>query len=545
MEAMPAPIESLPEAEPEAGPAPVDLANASAAPDDLGGKDLAHAARFEKYTGMSPQRCFRYVLLSLGLRQMATCWYGMIALEYMRYYITNDLGRADVLKTATTSPLFAVQAFLFPFWGVVADRVSRKRVLVAACFASVVSSWMITFIPSITTFVLANVTNLVGDLAGPIRDAILRDLCTVEEWETSRGGATGIKARMFVIGHAAFLVAAAIGMVLLKLGENGIGLPNEYQVHKAECSEMFCLHPGQYSWNSFWEVDGSLRLLMMMGAIATTLDFCVATLLLPETLRPEHRCGTILKFVQSNWREFVRPWNNLRVIATPQLQYLMFVRFLVYVVFAGWNSICLCFYQRFAFDTFTMTLHTLAAGLTTWLVTMAVPLLVVRFGDLRGVWIPQIVLMTVFVISAALLPPGHGYMAFVLYLLLAGPALGFGSMAPELLPKLVPSNIQGTYQTARYFIFRLSQAVFAWPWNQLFLHTRHLGYPVDGILLWLAILIFLIVLWLTIRILPQDPRAAILQGRALEAFWDTPYVRGEWYRYHSGAIVGKARQAEV
>jgi len=529
----------------ESGPVGRESGNIADVHEERKATAQAHADEFEKYTGMSPQRCFRYVLLSLMLRQMGSCWCGMVALEYTRYYITNSLGLVDILKTAIGSPLHVVQAFMFPFWGVVADRVSRKKVLAAACLASAASVWTITLIPSTTTFVLANVAGLVGGLAGPIRDAILRDICTAEEWETSRGGATGIKARMFVTALSAVMVAMAVGLALLKMGDLGVGLPNEYQARKAECGETYCLRPGQYSWSSRWEVDGCLRLLTLMGATMTTLDFFVVTLLLPETLRPERRSGTVWSFVRSNWREFARPWNNLRVLATPQLRYLMFVRFLVYVVAAGWSSIFLSFYDRFHFDTVTMTLHSLVLGIIIWFVVMAVPGLVVRFGDLRGVWIPQAAFLIMCGVGAALLPPGHGYMVFVLLPLFAGPAFGLGEMAPEMLPKLVPSAVQGTYQTARSFIFCLSQAVFAWPWNQLFVRTRSLRYPFDGVLLWLATAIFVVVLWLTVWTLPQDPRDAILEGRALEEFWNAPYVRGEWYRHHSGTNAGKARRAHA
>eukprot|EP00418_Pyrodinium_bahamense_P039335 CAMPEP_0179204346 /NCGR_PEP_ID=MMETSP0796-20121207/101867_1 /TAXON_ID=73915 /ORGANISM="Pyrodinium bahamense, Strain pbaha01" /LENGTH=194 /DNA_ID=CAMNT_0020909223 /DNA_START=63 /DNA_END=649 /DNA_ORIENTATION=- len=69
--------------------------------------------------------------------------------------------------------------------------------------------------------------------------------------------------------------------------------------------------------------------------------------------------------------------------------------------------------------------------------------------------------------------------------------------------------------------------------------------PFDGVLLWLATAIFVVVLWLTVWTLPQDPRDAILEGRALEEFWNAPYVRGEWYRHHSGTNAGKARRAHA
>merc|ERR1719210_313850 len=141
-----------------------------------------------------------------------------------------------------------------------------------------------------------------------------------------------------------------------------MGLPNEYVVHKELCGERHCVMPGRYSWDGPWKVDGCLRLLMIMGSTVMTLDAMVVLFFFPETLRPEHRTtGSVWSFVRSSWREMGRPWNNLRVLATPQLRSLMFVRFLSYVVAAGGSGIFLSVYGRFQFDTFTMTVHSVIA----------------------------------------------------------------------------------------------------------------------------------------------------------------------------------------
>jgi len=505
----------------------------------------AHVEEFTRRTGMSPQTCYRVVILSLMLRLMGGCWLGMVTIEYARYYVINDLGLFDVIRTATGSPQYALQAFLFPFWGVVADRVSRKKVLVAASLSLSASAWLLTLVPSVEVFIITKVLALVADVGGPIRDAMLRDLFTDEQWESSNGGVTGLKARMFLIGQVAFGVATATGMGLLKLGEWGYGLPNEYTVHKDECGERYCISPGQYSWDGPWQVDGCLRLLMIMGSIIMSLDTFVVIFLFPETIRPECRATrNIWAFMKSSWRELGQPWNNLRVLATEQLRSLMFIRFLGYVVGAGGGSIFLSFYNRFEFDTFTMTLHSVIAGAATWFTTAAVTQIVERYGDLRGIWLPANFLLLCYGFCCAMLPAGHGYMVYAIWPLFAGPSFALGGMAPELLAKLIPSDLQGTFQTGKSFIFRLTMAVFMWPWNQIFVNTRDLAYPLDALPVWISVGLGCVTLVLTVRLLKRDPFQAIKQGKALDAFWETEYANSIWYQRHSAVAVARAEAGE-
>jgi len=495
-----------------------------------------HAEEFTKRAGMTPTRCYRLILVSLMLRLMGGCWLGMVTIEYARYYVINDLALFDVIRTATGSPQYAVQAFLFPFWGVVSDRVSRKKIIVAASLATCASAWMLTIIPSVNIFIATKVLSLVADVGSPIRDAMLRDVLSTDEWENSSGGVTGVKSRLFLIGQVAFGVATGVGMGVLKLGEWGYGPVNEYTLHKDECGETYCLPRGYYSWDGPWKIDGCLRLLMIMGSVVMTADSFIVMFLFPETLPPEFRRETSLwRFLKTSWREVGRPWNNLRVLATHQLRSLMLIRFLGYIAAAGGGSIFLSFYNRFEFDTFTMTVHSVIAGASTWFTTLAVGRIVDRWGDLRGIWVPGNVLLFLYGVSCALLPPGYGYMVYAIWPTFAGTSFALNGMAPELLAKLIPSDLQGTYQTARSFIFRLTMAVFMWPWNQMFVHTSKLNYPLDGIPIWVSLVLCGVAIWLTIRKLRDDPRDAIVQGKALDAFWDSEYVKSGWYKRHAGS----------
>ncbi|CAE7936538.1 unnamed protein product [Symbiodinium necroappetens] len=495
----------------------------------------AHAAQFAAYTGMTPKWCYRLVLISLVLRVMGGCWVAFVALEYTRYYVLNDLTELDLLRVLTGSPQFAVQAFLFPFLGVLSDRVSRKKLILASSVAISASAWLMTVVPSVEVYIFTKVLALVSDVGGPIRDAMLRDIFSADEWELKHGGVTGLKARLAIVGQMGFALAMAVGMAIIKLGEVGIGLPNEYTVHKEHCGAHHCIQPGHFSWDGPWAIDGSLRLMMLMGSVALSLETVLVAVAFPETIKPELRTST-RKLVVENWR-VIQPWNNLRVFATHELRLLMSIRTLGYVIAAGGGSVYMSFYQRFEFDTFTMMTHTVLAGAATWLTTLAVPKLVDRLGDMRGVWIPSIVLSMLYGVACGFIPAGHGYLVYVVWPLLGGPSFALTGFAPDLLAKLVPADVQGTFTTAKSFLFRLSQAIFMWPWNQLFMHTAHFAYPLDATALWVSLALGVFMLMLTCYACQHDPREAIKSGRALDAFMASDYAKSSWYKKNAAEEV--------
>jgi len=506
---------------------PASLLDGKAAAADSGDV-AAHAEQFTAYTGMTPKWCFRLVLVSLILRIVGGCWVAMVALEYTRYYVINDLAEIDLLRVLTGSPQFAVQAFFFPFMGVVSDRVSRKKFILASSLAISASVWLMALVPSVEIYVLTKVLALVSDVGGPIRDAMLRDIFSAEEWERSNGGVTGLRARLAIVGQVGFGIAMAVGMSVMKLGDVGIGLPNEYTIHKEECGPHHCIQPGHFSWEGAWHIDGSLRLLMLMASVVLSLETVMMAFLLPETLAPERRTST-RKLIKENWR-VLQPWNNLRIFATEQLRLLMSIRGIGYVIAAGGGSVYMSFYQRFEFDTFTISTHTVLAGSATWFTTLAVPKLVQRYGDMRGLWVPAVVLSLMFGACCGLLPGDHGYLVYVIWPLLAGPSFALNGFTPDLMAKLVPSDVQGTFQTGKSFIYRLIQALCMWPWNQLYMHTKDLPYPMDATALWVSWLLGIALMILTCYACRHDPADDIKSGKALEAFMASDYAKSSWYK---------------
>jgi len=216
-----------------------DLKKGRVAREASSAQKVRHQEQFKQRTGMSPKRCYRLVILSLSLRLLGGGWIAMVSMEYARYYVINDISMLNVLQTVTNSPQMALQAFLFPLWGVVADRCSRKIVLVAATLAQCLSACLLTFIPCVEVYIFTRMLNLVSDIGGPIRDAMLRDLFSDVEWESEGGGATGIKSRMALVGGVSSAASMAVGTALLAAGKMDWGLlPNEYQVRKEELAGL-------------------------------------------------------------------------------------------------------------------------------------------------------------------------------------------------------------------------------------------------------------------------------------------------------------------
>ena len=132
---------------------------------------------------------------------------------------------------------------------VLSDRVSRKKLILASSIAISASAWLMTLVPSVEIYIFTKaarvsilasqsldqvqmlpcpnryadqfqssqlavcgeVLALVSDIGGPIRDAMLRDIFSADEWELSNGGVTGLRARLAVVGQMGFAFAMAVG----------------------------------------------------------------------------------------------------------------------------------------------------------------------------------------------------------------------------------------------------------------------------------------------------------------------------------------------
>jgi MFS family permease len=495
---------------------------------DTAADDEAFAADFQSRTGMSQSACYGVVLLAMAFRTLGGAWQAMVILEYMRYYLINDISMLATVNAAAECPQCLLKAFLFPCWGVVADRVSRKRMLVLSSSASCISTWLLAVVPCIPVFVLTRVLTLVGDVGGSLRNAMLRDLFSRNQWDIAKGGVTGIQARLRIFGVIVTGVAVAVGMSVMKLGDEGImGHKNEFTLRKGECKDqMYCTQPDHFSWGGGWRVDGSLRLIMLMAACSYTLELLVIVFLLPETLKQDYATGSsIWAYVWCNRNELLKPWRSLRVFATPMLRSLLGIRMIHYVIGSAGSAIFTTWYRRTELDTFTMYTLGVPTGIVGFLCLCIIPRLAERYGDFRGIWVPSNVVTLVYGVGVALVPGEYWQLCYVLFPLVGGPSAALAGSTPELLAKLVPPDLHGTFHTAKSFVWNVQRAIFIWPWLGALVVSEKYPYPFDALAIWIAIGLGVLALWAKLRMLPSDPRDEIWAGRALEDYWRTPYAR--------------------
>jgi len=286
-----------------------------------------------------------------------------------------------------------------------------------------------------------------------------------------------------------------------------------------------------------------LRLLMMIGAFAFSLEALLLFFFIPETLKRDGgKQPTLYSFVKESWRDMGGPWNNLRVFATPRLRNLAFIRVIHYTIGSGGTALFLSWYRRHELDTLTMYTLGVTGGATAFIVLLLIVRLVDYLGDLRGIWVPANVLGLLYGVGVALIPFSHWHISYIVFPLFGGPGAALAGFTPELLAKLVPPDIQGTFQTGKAFLFDFQRAFLVWPWLGLLTYSEGLAYPFDTLPIWVAVVLGSVALGLTLRQLPSDPDNAIRQGQALDDFWETPYARSRWYQQHGGHLPTKLVQ---
>jgi len=173
-------------------------------------------------------------------------------------------------------------------------------------------------------------------------------------------------------------------------------------------------------------------------------------------------------------------------------------------------------------------------GVVAFIFLLLIVSLVKRVGDLQGIWLPANVLAILYGIIIALIPVAHWQLCYIVFPLLGGSSAALGGFCPELLAKLVPPDVQGTFQTAKAFLFDFQRAILVWPWLGLLICSEDFAYPFDALPIWIGLILGVVALWLTLKQLKTDPQIAILEGQALDAFYDTPYAKGTWYLQHGG-----------
>jgi len=506
------------------------------------GSDHGFMDQFRERCGVSPQYTFRILVCHVVLWSMSGVLLSLVGLNYTRYYITNDLVVLSRIETYSRIPTSLMKAFLYPFLGGISDRVARRSILLASNVTGLATLLLFVFVPCVPVLLACRLLNIVSDCRGMATYAMLRDLFPTAVWDHEGGGYTQMLATLVLIGNVSTGVAGFAGLVVLYF------VPDEFQQRHTDCSPEFCTPPGQFGWDSPWAVDGALRGLALASAAFGTAAVALIAVALPETLPPQVTAFTVRGYVRRHWRDIARPWDKLRPFSTRLSRVLLADKFLHMVISTGGMHYFWCWARRFkTLSSDSLLSATVGAAGTVGggAALLVVPHLVGRLGDIRGIWLTSDVLTMCFAISVILLPEDMWVLQYGSMLLFAGPGFGLQTSKDGVLGKLMPPNLQATWRTGKNHLYDVQNSFFGFFYQFLFEVSEDMGYPFDVLPILVPVCIGSVAMAMTVYAARyMDPKGAIEEGRALEAFYASDYARGPWYTYHTTGVWPRGREPE-
>lgn len=491
-----------------------------------GGEDSR--AFFQEYLercGQMPQTTFRTLVVCIA---MASCGAGMMSvsfLDYLKYYVSNDINFISRTESALRVPKAVVAAFVFPTLGCAVDTVSRRLFLCIASWIAAAQGMLLSVIPSGPVLIVFVALNVVGDaVATFLVPAILRDLFPKAIWESRGGGFTAVAARIQLAGGLG-LVAGVIGAAIVFTASSAVtGHASEFDEHSADCSESHCELQGRFSLHGAWGVDGSLRFNMLLASALLVAVAGILSCRIPETLRRE-RCQSPMGCAKSGLPPFMRPWSNLAVFATMRLRLLLLVMTLQRVQNICRVTVLLSLQRRLHIDAPQSTKIAVVATFGSLPPMLFARHATEKFGDLRGIWIPGLALSLVGSIALPLIPEGHMNVFYLVLFLAVAPGSMLLSLADALPAKLFPHNLQATWRTGRDFIFHGLTAALALPCSYILEKSEEWPYPFDLAICWIVTAFLLAALLAAAYVaVALDPRRQIEEGRALADFSSSCYA---------------------
>jgi hypothetical protein len=150
--------------------------------------------------------------------------------------------------------------------------------------------------------------------------------------------------------------------------------------------------------------------------------------------------------------------------------------------------------------------------------------LTVHSGDLRGIWIPSTVALTLFAFSVAFMIPLPWQSMFPTMALLSGPGWALFTCKDGLYSKLFPPDLQATWRMGKSFLNNIQSSGFRWVFVALFETSEHWDYPWHMIcVLVTGVLVATSTCVLVYISINMDPKKAIDNGSALDAFYKSDY----------------------
>ena len=164
------------------------------------------------------------------------------------------------------------------------------------------------------------------------------------------------------------------------------------------------------------------------------------------------------------------------------------------------------------------------------------PIMVDKFGDLYGIWIPLLIFLSLKLLLNAILPPSNGnIIGFAIISVVTCPT-GLGAGAEGLLLKQIPMDIQATAKSGRAALLGLIRIFMPFVWFALYFNVSRcfdIANPMRSIhLIFCALMAFCCFALITYN-RKLAPHKAFKEGRGLEEFYNSDYAKGPWFQYHS------------
>lgn len=164
------------------------------------------------------------------------------------------------------------------------------------------------------------------------------------------------------------------------------------------------------------------------------------------------------------------------------------------------------------------------------------PIMVDKFGDVHGIWIPFLGFLSLQLLLSAILPPSNGnVIGFAIISIVTCPT-GLVAGAEGLLLKLIPMDIQATVKSGRAALLGLVRMFMPFVWYAVYFNVSRcfdIANPMRSIhLIFCALMAFCCFALITYN-RKLAPHKAFKEGRGLEEFYNSDYAKGPWFQYHS------------
>ena len=287
-------------------------------------------------------------------------------------------------------------------------------------------------------------------------------------------------------------------------------------------------------------INGGVGVMQLLGFILEVFAQIYWYFMVPETLRPTEKTeATAQEYVkQRKCDKFSMPWQNIRPVFATKLQRILMCGVIVFYCVESASEVWFAWWQeKHGFDSGQRGLLAFAEGFCALVMLSCVlPILIDKFGDYKGIWIPFTFFFTIQFLLFAIFPPQNGNpLLIILVAVITAPATLVGG-AEGLLLKLVPMDIMATVKSGRAALQGIIRVIMPFVWWALYFQWNRcfdIANPMRSFWLILMFVMMTFVFVALIYFRKLDPKPKFDDGKGVEDFYNSDYAKGPWYKYHS------------